>query len=102
MEVASLYADIDRELSFGVVHTDGREERKTIYPVPTAATSWYHSLGRGSAEDPGIVLHMAFKHCPDFFNRVVAYRLVRSEEAMVMEKAIGTPFGSIEFYEWRI
>jgi hypothetical protein len=101
MEVASRYADIDREISFGVIHTDGRKERKTIQPISEAATSWYRSLGRGSAEDPGIILNMAFNHCPDFFNRVVAYRLVRSQEAMVMEKAIGTHFGSVEFYEWR-
>ena len=102
MEVVSHYANIHCELSFGVVHADGREERKTIHPIPEAATSWYHSLGRGSAQDPGLVLNMAFNHCPDFFNRVAAYRLVRSEEASVMEKVTGSRFGSIEFYEWRV
>ena len=99
---SSLYADIDRELSFGVIHTDGRRERKTIHPIPEAATSWYHFLGRGAAEDPGVILNSAFNHCPDFFNRVVAYRLVRSDEARLMEEVVGTSFGSIEFYERRV
>jgi hypothetical protein len=93
------YEDIARHLSFGVEHVDGREERKTIYPVAEAELGSYRSLGRGSAEFPGHVLHMAFKHVPDFFERVVGYRLTAAPETVVMEEALAKPFRSIEFFE---
>jgi hypothetical protein len=61
----------------------------------------YTLLGSGSGQFPGMAIFMAFRHCPGFYERVVAYRLVHDRGAEVLEGAVGEPFGSIEFYEAR-
>jgi hypothetical protein len=91
--------DITRQLSFGVVYPDGRQERRTIYPVSEEDLGMYRRLGRGSAENPGVAIYMAFLHTRDFFERVAAYRLIACAEAEMLEHTLGKPFSSIEFFE---
>jgi hypothetical protein len=93
--------DITKQLSFGRQHLDGSNERKTIYPLAEADLAKYHLLGVGSAQSPSLAIFMGFKHCPGFYERVVAYRLARGRQAQILENASGDSYGSIEFFEER-
>ena len=47
----------------------------------------------------GLAIHMAFNHVPDFYDRVVGYRLRYDRIAEVAEEVLEEPYYTIEFFE---
>ena len=94
--------DITKQLTFGIQHPDGRDERKTIYPIADDELADYVSLGRGTAEPevfPAHAIYQAFRHVPDFFHRAAGYRLGSWRDTEMLSDATGRAFVSIEFFE---
>ena len=91
--------DPEHFLELGAIHHPGEEfEHKIIYPVMENQLDAYKLLGRASGTDLQVALLMAYNHCPDFYNRVAAYRLVVDDE---LSRAVGNRGPAIEFLERR-
>ena len=91
--------DITHHLTIRVAGVDGGPTReKTIPRITEADATGYRKLGAGAAQFLGHALNMAFNRVPNFYERVVAYRLVHDEMATTFEEALDRSYVTIEFY----
>jgi hypothetical protein len=76
-------------------------EAKTLYPVDETSADEYSVLGRAFGSELGCALLMAYKYCPNFFERAAAYRLVKDpiQKAFAGKPALKQ---SIEFLERKV
>ncbi len=60
----------------------------------------YKLLGRATGEGIGLCMFEAHKHCKDFADRVVGYRVIKDDHvAKMLTKMMGKEYMSVEFYE---
>jgi hypothetical protein len=63
-------------------------------------TKNYKFIGRGSGESIGLCFFLAHKHCKNFEERCVGYRVLRGDKvASMFSEVIGKEYISVEFYE---
>jgi hypothetical protein len=97
--MSTLNDDITRQISFAASVGRDHTERKTIYPIPEEDLGSYLPLGGGSGQFLGHILHMAFMHVPEFFERAAGYRIMEDRAAEVFEAVVGQPYFTVVFYE---
>lgn len=91
---------LNEYLTLRTVSANGPTREKVVPALSDAQlSSSYASLGTASGATVGQVLHIAFRHCNGFFDRVAGYRQCISAEAQVIEQATGQPSFSVEFFE---
>jgi len=88
--------NIAEQLTLRMFSAGGWLETKTIHPIAGEIPAGLHSLGRSVGSDTNVAVGMLYRHCPDFFERVTAYRLVDDPE---LNAATGTSGPAIQFFE---
>jgi len=91
--------DIQHHLTIRVADpSGGPTQAKTIPRITQGDVANYRLLGAGAAQFLGHALNMAFNRVPDFYERVVAYRLVHDNIDEAFEEVFDRPYLTIEFY----
>ncbi|HEY5548769.1 MAG TPA: hypothetical protein VIL17_04160 [Coriobacteriia bacterium] len=88
--------NVAEQLTLRMFSAGGRLETKTIRPIEGELPEGLHSLGRSAGTDANVAIGMLYRHCPGFFERVTAYRLVSDPELSAAADSSGP---AIEFFE---
>jgi len=73
---------------------------KEIFELSDKEAKNYKCLGRAVGYGIGLCLYQAHKHCQDFANRVVAYRIIENDNvASVVTEKLEKQYIAVEFYE---
>ena len=88
--------NIAEQLTLRMFSAGGRLETKTIHPIAGEVPKGLRSLGRSAGSDANVAIGMLYRHCPGFFERVTAYRLVSDPELSAAVRMSGP---ALEFFE---
>ena len=79
---------------------DGYKEDKIIYGLDEGEEQYYTILGIGYGINFAHCFTMGVKNKEMFWERVFAYKIIPNlNQAILLEKAIGENYLSVEFYE---
>ena len=74
-------------------------KEKRIFRLPDDELGGLRKLGGASVPSIGMAIHMAFNRVPDFYDRVVGYRLCNDRIAEMAQEVLKEPYFTIEFFE---
>ena len=90
---------IDQYLPIRVSNLDGTRKEKHIFRLRDDELAGFKKLGGASVPFVGMAINMAYNRVPDFYDRVVGYRLCNDRVAEVAQEAFKEPYFTIEFFE---
>lgn len=75
-------------------------EDKKLVELTEEEARKYKSIGKASGVSLGMCFFLAHKHCNNFRERCVGYRIIKEDEmASMFTKVTGKEYMSVEFYE---